>query len=62
LRRSDPEESKYPIPGAKGWLSCLKGDPKFVIAAASHAQKAADYALQSAGEAEAASAAQGASP
>ncbi len=33
----------------KGWLSCLRGDPKFIISAASHAQKAADYALASAG-------------
>jgi len=32
----------------KGWLSCLRGDNKFVISAASHAQKAADYALESA--------------
>jgi len=31
----------------KGWLSCLRGDTKFIISAASHAQKAADYALQS---------------
>lgn len=33
----------------KGWLSCLKDDPKFIISAASHAQKAADYALAAAG-------------
>lgn len=33
----------------KGWLSCLRGDPKFIIAAASHAQKATDYALTAAG-------------
>ncbi|VAX09970.1 Antirestriction protein [hydrothermal vent metagenome] len=32
----------------KGWLSNLRGDSKFIISAASHAQKAADYALQSA--------------
>ena len=32
----------------KGWLSNLRGDPKFIISAASQAQKAADYALQSA--------------
>ncbi len=32
----------------KGWLSNLRNDPKFIISAASHAQKAADYALQSA--------------
>lgn len=30
----------------KGWLSALRGDNSFVISAASHAQKAADYALQ----------------
>ena len=30
----------------KGWLSALRGDSSFVISAASHAQKAADYALQ----------------
>ncbi len=32
----------------KGWLSNLRNDPKFIISAASYAQKAADYALQSA--------------
>jgi antirestriction protein ArdC len=32
----------------KSWLSCLRGDNKFVISAASHAQKAADFALESA--------------
>ena len=36
----------------KGWLSCLRGDPKFVISAASHAQKAADFALASASAAQ----------
>ena len=30
----------------KSWLSALRGDNSFVISAASHAQKAADYALQ----------------
>ncbi len=30
----------------KTWLSALRGDNSFVISAASHAQKAADYALQ----------------
>ena len=34
----------------KGWLSCLRNDNKFVISAASHAQKATDYALQSAAQ------------
>lgn len=33
----------------KGWLSCLRDDPKFIISAASHAQKAADFARESAG-------------
>jgi len=33
----------------KSWLSILKNDSKFVISAASQAQKAADYALESAG-------------
>ena len=32
----------------KGWLSNLRGDPKFIISAASHAQKAVDYAMHSA--------------
>lgn len=32
----------------KGWLSCLRDDPKFIISAASHAQKAADFARKSA--------------
>ncbi len=32
----------------KSWLTCLRGDNKFIISAASHAQKAADYALESA--------------
>lgn len=32
----------------KNWLTCLRGDEKFIISAASHAQKAADYALESA--------------
>ena len=32
----------------KSWLSALRGDPKFIISAASHAQKAADFALESA--------------
>ncbi len=30
----------------KGWLSNLRNNPKFIISAASYAQKAADYALQ----------------
>ncbi|MBL1419292.1 MAG: DUF1738 domain-containing protein [Alphaproteobacteria bacterium] len=30
----------------KGWLSALRGDDSFIICAASHAQKAADYALR----------------
>jgi antirestriction protein ArdC len=30
----------------KGWLTALRGDNSFIISAASHAQKAADYALQ----------------
>ncbi|MBT3022041.1 MAG: DUF1738 domain-containing protein [Candidatus Thiodiazotropha sp. (ex Lucina aurantia)] len=34
----------------KGWLSNLRNDHKFIIAAASHAQKAADYALNSAAQ------------
>ena len=29
----------------KGWLSCLRSDNRFIISAASQAQKAADYAL-----------------
>ena len=32
----------------KSWLACLRNDPKFIISAASHAQKAADFALESA--------------
>jgi antirestriction protein ArdC len=36
----------------KGWLSALRGDNSFVISAASHAQKAADYALQYLAQAE----------
>lgn len=39
-----PDHAAY----IKGWLDNLRGDPKFIISAASHAQKAADYALQSA--------------
>ena len=35
----------------KGWLSCLRNDNNFVISAASHAQKAADFALESAEQA-----------
>jgi len=31
----------------KSWLTCLRGDNKFIISAASHAQKAADFALES---------------
>lgn len=37
----------------KSWLSALKDDNKFVISAASKAQKAADYALESAAQIEA---------
>lgn len=33
----------------KGWLSCLRDDNRFIISAASQAQKAADHALESAG-------------
>lgn len=33
----------------KGWLKCLRDDNRFIISAASQAQKAADYALDSAG-------------
>lgn len=32
----------------KSWLTKLRSDPKFIISAASHAQKAADFALASA--------------
>ena len=32
----------------KGWLVRLRSDPKYIISAASHAQKAADFALASA--------------
>lgn len=32
----------------KNWLSALRGDPRFITSAASHAQKAADYVLASA--------------
>ena len=32
----------------KSWLACLRNDQKFVISAASKAQKAADFALASA--------------
>ena len=32
----------------KGWLTNQRSDPKFIISAASHAQKAADFALESA--------------
>ena len=37
----------------KNWLTCLRGDESFVISAASQAQKAADYALESAAAANA---------
>ncbi len=33
----------------KSWLSCLRNDNKFIISAASKAQKAADFSLKSAG-------------
>lgn len=32
----------------KGWLARLRSDPKYIISAASHAQKASDFALASA--------------
>lgn len=43
-QRPRPDHAQY----IKGWLKKLKSEPKYIISAASHAQKAADFALASA--------------